>query len=94
MASDSHPQTWFVAANAMRAIWLAWPQIIAALAITLLLGAAIVYRGTTGPAQLQDGIQDPLETLGSALGGLDGNVLQTDRSAQGAGLRDAGSMCG
>ena len=77
-----------------QAVWLKMTQVIAALAITLLLGAAIVFRGLAGPAHLQDGIQDTLQTLGGALAGIDSDVPQTDRSAHAAGLRHAGDSCG
>ena len=69
-------------------------QVIAALAITLLLGAAIVFRGAASPAHAQDGIQDTLETLGGALGGMDSGVPQADRSAYSAGLHSAGFIGG
>lgn len=60
---------------------LVWLQVIAALAITLLLGAAILYRGLAGPAYLQSGADGAVKTLGSALGMMTVDVPPPDRSA-------------
>ena len=61
-----------------------WLQVIAALAVTLLLGAAIVFRGLAGPAYLQEGIQDTVQTLGGAMGWAEQDEPRPARSAPAA----------
>ena len=44
-------------------------QVIAALAVTLLVGAGIVFRALAGPDHLQDGVQDTVVTVGGGAHG-------------------------